>query len=191
MLRLEHLFFDPSAEPYGIRLLIWEDKDELARCLVVVRALLQGQSFEDILLSTDTPTIERVRLIVETRRLFDDQPNSFLSLFIQQATTATVGPFLNGSRRPLAESPGTLLVVRSADFPALLRAAPDMTSFVVHRMFDAAELLAPFDSALASLFSADLPPTLVDILNLLPGDPVAMDRLNAWVKACLGTGANR
>lgn len=188
MLKLEHLFFDPTNERSGVSVIIWGDKTELARCLVVVRALLSDQLIEDVLVSSDKASVQQARELIERRRTEDSVNSPFLSLFVQQATTEIIGPLLNGSRKPLADPPGSLLVLRSADFHNFLRSAPDLASFVVHRMFDSAELMSAFESELASKFSSQLPQPLNEILESLPGDSVSQSELDEWVASCSRDG---
>jgi len=61
MLKLEHLFFDPTGQRSGIAVIIWDDKTELARCLVVVRALLSDHSITDVLVSSDHASIQAAK----------------------------------------------------------------------------------------------------------------------------------
>src|SRR5262249_25441092 len=103
--------------------------------------------------------------------------------FLQQARTELIGPWLNGWRRPLSESPGSLLVIRSADFPAFQRDAPDLTSFVGPRVYDASTMLSLFTPRTAQHLETIMPRELVDILKHLPGKTPSRNELRQWLKA--------
>ena len=170
MLKLEHLFFTASGQRSGINVIVWDDKQELVRCLIVVRALVSDHSITNVLVSTSDASIQKARELIEPRRSTESGDETFLTLFVQQASSSVVGPFLNGSRKPLADPPGSLIVVRAADLHDFIKAAPDLSSFVVFKIFNASEMLSSFDVQLVKRFSAELPDDLTLALIELPGE---------------------
>lgn len=177
----------------GIHVLLWDNQDDLARALLVLFAALHETSSYSLLL------VSAQESAVELRSLFDLQPldeesdlsdedslktprDSLLVLFLQQATSRTIGPWLNGWRSDLADSPGTLLIVRHADFPDFQRSAPDLASYFLSKISDSSSMLPIWDSQTAKKIKNRLPREIRDILKELPGERPSNKEIEIWKK---------
>lgn len=174
----EQLAWSMQCERRGIHLLIWNDQHDLVRALMILRAAMTDVQFDPILV----PTVES-ELAALCNNLYDaqGQNDSLRMLFIPQAANTSVGPWLNGARIPLSNTPGTLLIVRSPDLSTFQRWAPDLASFVGPRIFDAASMLSIVSSETAARIEQALPEEFVAILNGLPGSRPAQDEIDSWL----------
>lgn len=138
ILSAERLAESILEDEQGIHLLLWSDKEELIRALLVLSARLKAANlaFRSILLEGDSDAVQAALRAVYPVRFNEGEstetgPSRFLPVFfIQQGASAVAGPALNSMRAPLSEPPGSLIVVRHADHPGLLASAPDMYSLV-------------------------------------------------------------
>ena len=181
----QQLAFSLSEEKRGVHLLLWSNQGELIRALLVLSASLGETSLAGHLLSTNADA-EVFRSEVSKRLSGEDSPiatTPLLLVFLQQASAKTIGPWLNGWRRPLSEPPGTLLIVRSADQLEFQKTAPDLASYVGPRIHDADAMLSMVSQELVSKMGAKLSPQLAAILAKLPGTPPTQEEIEQWVQS--------
>ncbi len=178
MATAEHLALSLQLETRGVHVLLWDDKDDLVRALLVLCAVLRETPLYPILVPTTG-----AGLLALGSTLGDDSSGAqrLSVLFVPQAASSIVGPWLNGMRRPLADPPGTLLVVRSADFESLQRAAPDLASFVGPRIYDASILLSMVSTETYGHIHQQLPDEMSAVLAELPGLPPPQDEIDSWL----------
>ena len=135
----EKLAFSIYTERRGIHVLLWDDQNDLVRALLALFAGLDDLQTHALLVSDDASDLRALREMVETHMPISNEEteperdpharqSQFRLLFIQQASSNAVGPWLNGWRRPLSDPPGSMLVIRHADFVAFQRDAPDIGS---------------------------------------------------------------
>ncbi|NQT40726.1 MAG: hypothetical protein HQ581_24745 [Planctomycetes bacterium] len=189
----EQLAFSISVERRGIHVLLWDDQGDLVRALLVLFAALVDLPTHALLASGDDVDRDSLRRLIETRIRIpyndlesDEEPESlrhrFWLLFLQQASSHAVGPWLNGWRRPLSEPPGALLVVRHADFDSFQRNAPDIASFVGVRIYDASTMISVFSKATHACLTTDLPQQISIALDKLPGKLPSQQELAFWIR---------
>lgn len=190
----EQLGFSISVEGRGIHVLLWDDQHDLVRALLALYARLANLRTDALLLSDDRKDLVALRQLVETRvRISDDEsdlardPESprdqFWILFIQQASSNAVGPWLNGWRRPISDPPGAMLVIRHADFDSFQRNAPDIASFVGARIYDASTMLSVFSKTTYEGLKTRLPHQIETVLGRLPGTSPSEQDVAHWIKA--------
>lgn len=193
MFASEKFFFSVATDRAGVHVLLWEDKNELVHALLVLNAAMQTIEVQFIAVSGEESDVNRLIQVIDARRPsllpseIDDSEeggNPFLILLFQQASSQTIGPWLNGWRNPLSESPGTLLVIRSADFEQFQRNAPDLSSYVGPKVFDSSSMISHFSSEILSSLSAALAPSAMDALQKLPGVMPTVDELEQWIRYC-------
>lgn len=154
MATAEQLAFSISIERRSVHVLLWDDKNDLVRALLALFAGLDIEVYSLIVSDRDEDLTALGRL-VETRipiaeyetdstHVFNGVATRLWLLFLAQASSTIVGPWLNGWRRPISEPPGSILVIRRADFDSFQRNAPDIASFVGARIFDASTMLSVF-----------------------------------------------
>jgi hypothetical protein len=169
MASAEHLAYALSMQTRGIQVLLWEHKVDLIRALLVVRAAMPDFPDAPVVIPTEQSDLQRFSI-----DLFEesDQPRtgSRRILLIPQGSTGVIGTWLNGWRRRLADPPGTLLVVRRAEFVALYQRAPDLMSFAQSEVHAATGLLPLVE-----------PGTLARISGRLP-DGWYGDAIGVWVQ---------
>lgn len=118
----------------------------------------------------------------------DNRGDTFWMLFIQQANSREIGPRMNGWRKPLAEAPGSLLLIRHADFDTFQRHAPDLVSFVGPRIYSASNMLSIFSDKTYQNMDVDLFDPLPAILRHLPGEQPGKEGILEWIEAYAPTG---
>ena len=186
----EELAFSIQTEGHGVHCLLWDDKDDLVRALLILNAAMGNIKVWSFLVSTDE-SISRLKKVINERPAPEEHdspdvghgPSPFWILFLQQAVTQRMGPWLNGWRDPLARAPGTLLVVRHADFDAFQRSAPDLASFIGPKIYNASTMLSIWSSTVSNEIRPDLPSDQESILDQLPGPPPLRDDLVKWIAA--------
>lgn len=189
----EKFFFSVATDRAGVHVLLWEDKNELVRALLVLEAAMQTTEFQFILVSGVESDVDQLIQVIDTRRPsllpseVDDsgeRDNPFLVLLFQQASSQTIGPWLNGWRNPLAESPGSLLVIRSADFEQFQRNAPDLSSYVGPKVLDSSTMISEFSPEILCCLKVALTPSTIEALEKLPGTMPNRDELEQWIRYC-------
>lgn len=190
----QKLVFSIDVERRGIHVLLWDDQQDLVRALVPLFAGLAGLRTHALLVSDDEKDLLALRQLVETRvPIYDEEseleqdPESrrsrFWVLFVQQASSNAVGPWLNGWRRPISDPPGAMLVIRHADFDSFQRNAPDIASFVGARIYDASTMLSLFSRTTYDRLNARLPDEIITVLSRLPGTSPSERDIASWIKA--------
>lgn len=174
--------------------MLWEDKTELVRSLLVLEAAISDLvKTAYCFLSTDLNSIKHLEGIVDARRpcqfefgeevkLQEESP--FLVLIFQQASMQTIGPWLNGWRNPLSQPPGSLLVIRSADFEQFLRSTPDLASFIGPKIFDSSSMISDLSPELLENMKVSVQQEALDILRNLPGELPTKSALEQWIRLC-------
>ena len=189
----EKFFFSVVTDRAGVHVLLWEDKNELVRALLVLQAAMQTAELQFILVSGEESDLDELIRIIDTRRPgvlpseldeTGETDATFLVLLFQQASSQTIGPWLNGWRNPLAESPGSLLVIRSADFEQFQRNAPDLSSFVGPKVLDSSSMISDFSPEILRYLKVSLAPSAIEALDKLPGTMPMMDELEQWLRDC-------
>jgi len=190
----EQLAFSISNERRAIHALLWDDQQDLVRALLVLCAGRDGLAVEALLVSGDENDLRALRELVETRVQLGDgesdlagepdpRRNRFWILFVQQASSSAVGPWLNGWRRPISDPPGAMLVIRHADFDSFQRNAPDIASFIGPRIYDAAAMLSVFSKTTYEGLKTRLPDEIQTAVNGLPGRSPSEQEIADWIKA--------
>lgn len=184
----EHLVLSISQEQASIHILLWEDQEDLVRALIVLYSLLPDQIYP-LAVSNREKSIERVRQLAESRspvtegkeRSTDVLAEKYWILFVQQASSKTIGPWLNGWRHPLSTSPGSLLVVRRPDFLEFQNYAPDLVSYAGARIHDASTMLSSISAAHVKKLRTSLPDEVWETLDQLPGRRPPTEELQQWI----------
>ncbi len=182
----EHLAKEILLEKKGVYSLVWDNKGELVRALLTVLAVFDSMPIKPMFLDS---TDESIRLL---KKSLDIQPNGDINesrnreeirlFFLQQATSGTTGPWLNGWRSYLAKAPGTLIVIRNADFTAFQRKAPDLASFVGPKIFETANMLSLWRSETYDKIEPVLPEHILEIINRFPGNCPSEKEIAEWIK---------
>lgn len=176
----------------GVHALLWDDQQDLVHAVLILRAVYGADRIRSLGVSGDTAGVEALRDLTDSRSApeFDEEgarrptvAGQLWMLFLPQAGSADLGPWLNGWRRALSEPPGTVLVVRAADFDAFQRSAPDLSSFVGPRVYDTSHMLSLFSPETARRLERRVPAELVSVLKQLPGAPPTGEELNQWLVA--------
>jgi hypothetical protein len=175
-----HLAQSLRFQPRGIHVLLWEDKADLVRALIIVKAVLPEVK-TPIVLSPVSINLQKFSI-----RLFESEQESILLdapriIIIPQASTEVVGAWLNGWRRRLAEAPGTLIVIRRADFTSLCLRAPDLMSFAQSDVHEATGLLPLIESEILENIPNQIPDDWKTALNALPGEIPSDDDIVRWI----------
>ena len=192
----ERLVFSIAQEGRGVFILLWDDQGDLVRGLLIVRAALKDVPSRPVFVSPDESDLLALKKVVDTRcpleaeeegaggtRSSDPVAKNLWIFFLQQASSRLVGPWLNGWRRPMSEPPGTLLVVRHADFEAFQRNAPDLASYAGPRIYDASTMLSIVAAETRKHLESSLSPEIERILSQLPGTPPARRDIAKWINA--------
>ncbi len=190
----EQLAFSICTERRGIHVLLWDDQDDLVRALLALFAGLDDLQLHALLVSGDEKDLLALRELVETHMPITaeetkserdplSRQSQFWLLFLQQASSNAVGPWLNGWRRPLSDPAGSMLVIRHADFLSFQRDAPDVTSFIGARIYDASTMLSVFSETTYERLKTHLPDEIEAVLSRLPGTLPAEEDIADWIKA--------
>jgi hypothetical protein len=191
----EQLAFSISTERRAIHALLWDDQDDLVRALVVLFAGLPDDlQTHSLFVSDDEEHLRVLRDLVESRvdvfdgetkteRASDSVRNRFWLFFLQQACSLSAGPWLNGWRRPMSDPPGTMLVIRHADFDSFQRNAPDLASFIGSRIFDSSTMLSVFSRTTYERLKPRLPKDVQTILTRLPGTAPDERTVRNWIQS--------
>ena len=190
----EHLAFSINTERRAVHVLLWDDQADLVRALLPLFAALPDLGTHSLLVTDDEEHLRALRELVETRTpVFYDESgierdseslrSRFWLLFLQQACSIAGGPWLNGWRRPISESPGALLVIRHADFDPFQRNAPDIASFVGSRIFDASTMLSVFSKTTYDRMRTCLSNDIQAILTRLPGTSPDEKEIAHWIES--------
>ncbi len=191
----EQLAFALREEPRGIHSLLWADQGDLVRALLLLLAALPDSAARPILVSPEADCWRNLRQLIAARCPLEAEQapqedaspaprdSRLWGLFLQQASTRTVGPWLNGWRRPLSEPPGSLLVVRHADFLGLQREAPDLASYIGPRVVNASAMLSLCSDGTRTRLQPRLPGDFQEVLRELPGEPPPQTEITAWIAA--------
>lgn len=176
----------------GVHCLLWEDQDDLVRALIVFRASLLGATLLPCLLSSAEQSVGELRKILEMRPVekndendyfvFEQTRKAILILFLQQAASETIGPWLNGWRSALAKPPGTLIVIRYADFIAFQRHAPDLAGFIGPKIHDASSFLSLWSQETSKRLQIELPKDFATLLKQLPGKTPSPIEIKTWIE---------
>ena len=181
MASAEHLAFLLSMQTRGVQVLLWEHKVDLIRALLVLQAAMPD--FPDAPVVVPTGQSDLQRFSIDLFEESDRQPRvSRRILLIPQGSAGTIGTWLNGWRRRLAEPPGTLLVARRAEFAALCRRAPDLLSFAQSDVHEATGLLPLVEPGTLAKISQRLPDSWYGPLDALPGAMPTRDAIGDWVQ---------
>jgi hypothetical protein len=190
----EYFFESILIEGKGVHVLTWEDKGDLVRTLIVLAALFNGKRTYSLLLTSaelaqrELGSLFSIKPIAQNE--YDDfnnqanlQRDSFLLIFLDQAVGSSIGPLLNGWRSALADPPGTLLIIRSADFTDFQRNAPDLASFIGPKIFDTSTMLSIWSIKIADKIVSQIPPEIKKILQRLPGEDPSEEEIVEWIKS--------
>ncbi len=179
-------------EKRGIHVLLWNNQDDLVRSLLVMLAVLKDLPKYPLLLSSSKEASRLLRPIFELQSTSEEKHleegsllpvrNDLLIIFLQQATSHSIGPWLNGWRRALAEEPGSILVIRNADFSDFQRFAPDLASFFGPKIHDSATMLSIWREKTAKKIKSVLPYHFCTILDELPGQSPSKKEIDHWLK---------
>jgi hypothetical protein len=189
----EYFFESILIEGKGVYALTWEDKGDLVRTLIILAALFNGKPTYPLLLTSAELVERELGFLFSIKPLpqnqYDEfgnqtdlQRDSFLLLFLDQASGRSIGPLLNGWRSALAQPPGTLLIIRSPDFIDFQRNAPDLASFIGPRIFDTATMLSMWGATTADKIRAQIPLEIKKILERLPGEDLSEREIAEWIK---------
>jgi hypothetical protein len=190
----ENLAFSIVEEGHGIHCLLWNDKEDLYRTLLILRACIDPVLLDPIYFSSEEADLITFRAIVSSRTSIDDGEetppaiqntiaNALWLICIQQASSSHVGPWLNGWRRPLSDRPGSIVVVRNPDFDAFQRNAPDLASFIGPRVFDCSTMLSTVSKDVRSKLVTRLPEKIITVLQKLPGNLPDSNEISRWIKS--------
>ncbi|MCX7047265.1 MAG: hypothetical protein NTX50_17475 [Candidatus Sumerlaeota bacterium] len=177
----------------GVHLLLWDDKDNLYRELIILLAALDSLSINPLLLSSGKQTAGLLREIFELKppeegdsfnesTFLDSTRRDFLVLFIQQATSSDIGPWLNGWRNALAQKPGSLLIVRQPELRDFERNASDLLSYIGPKIYDCSSMLPLWNEETAMRIQAELSGKFQDILQKLPGSAPDLQEIKEWLQ---------
>jgi hypothetical protein len=188
-------FFSDSiiSEGKGIHLVLWTEKEELIHALIIMLCKIK-YAFIPLLLDSTQDSTKRLNIQLSSKPtdfVFDPEledivikrPNNLFYLFLQQATGSVFGPILNGWRSLLAEPPGTILFIRSADLTTFQRAAPDLSSFIGPKIFDTSTMLNIWSKLTAESIDKILPKNIWTILTALPGSLPSHEAIDEWLTA--------
>ena len=189
----EWLAWSVQMDSQGVHLLLWREKDELVRALVVFLASVGDVPTQPILLASADQAAGDLRRIFEAQTpspaaqteegdVLAHKRDHLLVLFLQQATSSTIGPWLNGWRNELAKSPGALLVVRNADYMDFQRNAPDLASYVGPKIYDCVSLLSMWSEKTAANLRPSVPDPYVNVLRELPGEFPSVNEIESWIR---------
>lgn len=176
----------------GVHALLWDDQQDLTHALLILRAGYGAERIYNLVVSADSAGIMALRELTDSRCATElaeetcDRPaiaKHLWLLFLPQAASVVLGPWLNGWRRPLSEPPGTVLIIRSADFDSFQRHAPDLTSFVGPRVYDTSMMLSIFSPQIAQRLEQYVPRDLEKVLKQLPGKPPTKEEIELWLAA--------
>ena len=172
-------------EGRGVFSLLWEDIDDLARALIVFSAAFRDTPVTAQLVSPGPKDILVLQHLVESRIDLEEKTGTegktFWILFLHQASSETVGPWLNGWRRPISEAPGTLIVVRHGDYEDFQRFAPDLASFIGPRISSASNMLSLVSRPIREHLRSNLPKNIRNCLERLPGDLPPKEQIEKWI----------
>ncbi|MFQ5640352.1 MAG: hypothetical protein ACE5IR_20425 [bacterium] len=187
----EHLADSILIERQGVHALVWDDKGDLIRALLILLEVIDKIPIKPFLLSSVEESEKALRKLFEIQPVsandvyLDDaiktSRDELLLIFLQQATNTTIGPLLNGWRSALAKPPGTLLVVRNADFTSFQREAPDLASFIGPKITDSSTILYIWSQKTAQKIQRQLPQTITNMLKKLPGEQPATKEISDWI----------
>jgi hypothetical protein len=164
----------------GIRVLLWESKTDLVRALLIAQAALSEFPTAPVVLPTEQTDLQRFSIDL-FEKPEESQSQSLRIILIPQASIETIGTWLNGWRSRLADPPGTLLVMRHAEFVALYRRAPDLMSFAHSDVYDATEMLPLVDEQTVKRVSEQLPDAWYAPLRDLPGEMPTSKETADWI----------
>jgi hypothetical protein len=177
----EHLARAFALKKHGIQVLLWENKTDLIRALLVLKAALADFPDSPVLLPIEQTDLQRFSIdLYEQAEQCSNASRRFL--LIPQASTEPVGAWLNGWRRRLADPPGTVIVIRRSDYVALCRRAPDLMSFAQADVHESTGLLPLIDRATLERWPSQLPDAWYERLNFLPGEMPAKGESADWRK---------
>ena len=190
----EQLAFSIDSERRGIHVLLWDHQEDLVRALLGVSAALDDLKIYPVFVSGVSGDVRVLAQLMESRIPItveecspphdsDSVADRVWMLFVQQASTQQVGPWLNGWRRPLAQPPGSMLVIRHADFQPFQRHAPDIASFVGPRIHDASTMLSVFSTTTYERLQRTLPSEIRTVLTRLPGTTPEEQSIEKWIEA--------
>lgn len=176
----EHLAQAILLRTHGIQVLLWEYKTDLVRALLLLKSVLTDFPDSPIYLPIEQSELQKLSI-----HLYEDAQLGVKKrwfILIPQASTDAVGAWLNGWRRRLSEEPGTVLVIRRADYGPLCRRAPDIMSFVNSEVHEAGGLLPLADRRTLSQLTDRLPHAWYTSLQMLPGDLPEQGEITEWTK---------
>ena len=190
----EYFFESILIERKGVHALTWEDKGDLTRALTVLAVLFNGIQTYPLLLTSAELAERELGSLFAIKPISENESNdqryepslrrdSFLLLFLDQAAGSTIGPLLNGWRSALAEPPGALLIIRSADFTDFQRNAPDLASFIGPKISDTSTMLSIWSTKVSDKIRAQIPPKIKEILKKLPGEDLSEKEIVEWIKS--------
>lgn len=164
----------------GVHVLAWDNKRDLTRALLILRASLPEFPDSPVVLPTSLSALQSLGLNLFANGL-GKAPQALRMLVIPQASPPSIASWLNGWRSVLAAPPGTLLIVRCADFIELHRRAPDLMSFVESEVYDATDMLPLVTPETLRSLDAHLPTCWNDALAALPGEALSDNQTRAWL----------
>ncbi|RJP33792.1 MAG: hypothetical protein C4527_03700 [Candidatus Omnitrophota bacterium] len=192
MATAEQLAKSISIEKRGIHVLLWNNQDDLVRSLLVLLAVLKDLPNSPLLLSSPEESVRLLRPMFELQSALEETLTEkdllrpvrdiLLIIFLQQATSHSIAPWLNGWRSALADEPGTLLVIRNADFLDFQRFAPDLASFFGPKIYDSSSMLSIWGEDTARRMKTVLPNEFCMILKELPGPSPSKEEIEYWLK---------
>lgn len=174
-------------ENRGVHVLTWDDKGELVRCLVILLSVLREKRIMPLIISSEKSEKYLWEILTQKHHFESDDVSKtedrdfLLFLFIQQAVNKTIGPILNGWRKELSEKPGTLLIIRDADFIGFQRNAPDLSSYIGPKIFDTSNMLSIWNNETNEQIDLNLPVNIEQIIKSLPGSLPKKEELEKWL----------
>jgi len=181
-------------EGQGIFTLLWDAKEDLTRALLILFAALDDVPMETLLLAPTPDSLLALRKMIDSRvtiaagdtesQAAVPAPGALWLLFLEQAASEIVGPRLNGWRTPLSQPPGTVLVIRHADFERFQRCAPDLASFIGPRIYNSSNMVSLVSAKTYQELRPTLPETSARIVAALPGKAPTEQELRGWIAAC-------
>lgn len=188
----EYLASSMKIDNQGIHVLLWDEKDDLVRALIVYFAAIKVLKTHVMLLDSSKIAENILRSLFEIRPIEEESDAEIdnvkmpkreviLILFIQQASSDTIGPLLNGWRNALSDKPGTLIVVRNADLIHFQRSAPDLFSFIGPKIFDCSNMLSIWTESTFKEIQIPMDPAVLQIIEKLPGESVNWTEIDSWL----------
>jgi len=183
------------AEGRGVFLLTWLEKSEVERALRIVLTLLGETPWLEFLVPASLDLPNPLLAVLEKRQSQDTSglADPLLLLFLDHTAGRVAGPALNGWRRGLARTPGSLIVLKHNEAGEFCRGAPDLCSFMITHRACADSLLASWDEdardVLREAWLGTGRPRIPEALSILPGESLDETEFRNWLRYHLDQAA--